>query len=119
MHAMHIPCTTGRWGPRRSPCGAATCVGSAPLTLLGPPQNPCSKTTEAGEYAEAILQCVEAYQTLEALPGLAVAEPLKALAQQQYFESLRRLDTALANVAADFRPETYSKVGVALHQACT
>lgn len=72
---------------------------------------------EEGEFGEAILQCVETYQQLEAGPlaALRVAPELRSLVQRHYFDTLSRLDAALRRCCASFSAEGYSKVG---HAPC-
>jgi hypothetical protein len=68
---------------------------------------------ESGEFGEAILQCAECHQQLDAggpLAQLRAAPELRALVQRHYYDTLARLDAALQRCCAEFSAEGYSKV---------
>ncbi|KAI8472247.1 MAG: hypothetical protein J3K34DRAFT_519870 [Monoraphidium minutum] len=70
---------------------------------------------ESGDFGEAILQCAEVHQMLDAggggpLAGLAVAPELAAGATRAYYSTLARLDGALQRCCAAFGAEGYSKL---------
>lgn len=78
-----------------------------------PPNTACRQYQEDGEFGEAILQCVECYQMLDAggaLSGLNVAPELRAMVQRHYYDTLQRLDVALQRCCGAFSAEGYSKV---------
>ncbi|KAI7841037.1 hypothetical protein COHA_005265 [Chlorella ohadii] len=74
-------------------------------------QRALKEAQENGEYAEAFWLCAQCTQSMEELgDGLKVAQELATTIGRLYSETTGRLDSALAAIAADFRPSHYSKV---------
>ncbi|GIL58297.1 hypothetical protein Vafri_13375 [Volvox africanus] len=73
-------------------------------------QHSLKKSQEIGEYGDAIMTCVQCFQGLESLTQLTVSGELRATVQRLYLDTLRRMDTALTNICAEFDPEKYAKL---------
>ncbi|GFH20369.1 uncharacterized protein HaLaN_17478, partial [Haematococcus lacustris] len=69
---------------------------------------------DSGEYADAILLCVQCFHRVESMQDLKVSAELLSTVQRLYVDTLSKLNTALTAICGAFYPLRYSKVSSAL-----
>ncbi|GFH06969.1 uncharacterized protein HaLaN_01697, partial [Haematococcus lacustris] len=65
---------------------------------------------DSGEYADAILLCVQCFHRVESMQDLKVSGELLSTVQRLYVDTLSKLNTALTAICGAFYPLRYSKV---------